>query len=608
MLPLRLDTSLTAGLRVHAGAPQAAASPDEYTGARQDAAARRLLYLITQFDTGGAQAQLLRRLTHLDRRRFDVTVCVLTRQSGFLLDKVRRLGVRVIGAELERLPNLHSRLRRLREVIAAHDPDVVVGLLCWDHTYGVLAASLAGVPLIVAELHNEREAVRRAFSRRFRFAEALALGCCADLVVGCSERVTRSYAQAWPWIRRRATAVANGIDPLEAPVRLPRRAVSPSVPLVIGTMGRLMAQKNHALLLRALAPLCRRHPNIQLLVAGDGPLRAELEQLIRAEHLAAQVTLVGETQTPYSFLGQLDIFVLSSAWEGLPLVAMEAMACGIPVVSTDVGGVSELVSHGHNGLLCSAGDAAGLERAIAALVEDPDLRARLGTAARDTVRERFDVRVNVDRMSRLYDRAPQRRSRLRLPEAADATAIGPARTNQLPALCQPERILLFRLCPQTRALAIAAQLRAAYPTARLDVLCQDEWGDAVRQALPDAGVVCYGRGRFSVARLGVSRIRQLRHARYNLVVVPYNAASRAGYGHAEIAGSLVGRGRVLCYAAWLDDVAPAGLETSFSLFRIAIERRLALLTGLLLAARALGRGLLRRMRRANAAQATEVRL
>lgn len=594
MTPLRLQTSVPDAGTPADGRSPGVAGTEANRVALQPAAGvkRKLLFLITQFDTGGAQAQLLLRLQHIDRSQYDVTLCLLTNRAGFLLERVRALGIRVVCAHLEQRPTTYARLAHLRRLITEERPDVVTGLLCWDHTYGLTAAVAANVPLVIAELHNEREAVRRAFSRGFRLAEVFTLSLFADLVVGCSDQVRRSYVEAWPWISARALAVRNAIDTHAAPHRLPTRGTTTSV--VIGTLGRLLPQKNHKLLLEAAALVRDRHPHARFLVAGDGPLRPELEQQAAALGLTGHVEFTGETRTPYQFLSSLDLFVMSSDWEGLPLVAMEAMACGVPVVATNVGGVSELVSDGNNGLLTQPGDAGALADALGRVIQDEELRAALGAGARATVREHFDIRAHVRQWQRLYDTAPPPRSgQDSVP--ARGFVCGQEAVSQLTDAPRVKRILLFRLCPQPRIARIVSQLRERHPGARLDVVSQDGWGESMQSLLPDGGVTTYGSGPFSLAKLGWRHLRKLRRASYDLVVLPYNLASEDGYRQAELAACFIGRGRVQCYAAWADAVYPLALRSWATFPRLILARHLFLAPAAWIIGGAVARAVVRRL-------------
>ena len=155
------------------------------------------------------------------------------------------------------------------------------------------------------------------------------------------------------------------------------------------TVGRLQAPKDALTLLRGLAKLPRG--TYEAVIVGDGPDRPELASEARRLGLESVVQLAGERNDVPELLAASDIFVLSSRSEGLPLSILEAMAAGLPVVATTVGGVPELVLEGETGLLVPPGDPQALAGAIERLLDDSTLRGRLGAAGRIRVEERFDL-------------------------------------------------------------------------------------------------------------------------------------------------------------------------------------------------------------------------
>lgn len=173
----------------------------------------------------------------------------------------------------------------------------------------------------------------------------------------------------------------------------------PADTLVAGTAGRLVPVKNHRALLDALQRLQQRGITPMLLVAGDGPLRDGIAQQAAALGLERQVRLLGHRPDIETVLAALDVFVLPSASEGLPNTVLEAMASGVPVVATHVGGVDELVEHGETGLLTPPGATGALARAIEDLLRDPARRAAMAAAARRRARAEFDL----DAMIRTYE-------------------------------------------------------------------------------------------------------------------------------------------------------------------------------------------------------------
>ncbi len=170
------------------------------------------------------------------------------------------------------------------------------------------------------------------------------------------------------------------VDPaLRVELRLPRDSI------VLGTVGRLVPIKDHATLLRAMALARETAPGLHLVVVGDGRERRALEDLAAALGIAQEVRFLGWRHDLAHIYSGLDIVTLSSRNEGTPVALIEAMAAGRPVVATDVGGVSDLVSHGKNGLVVGPGDPRQLADAILELAAGSQRRAELGTMGRASV-------------------------------------------------------------------------------------------------------------------------------------------------------------------------------------------------------------------------------
>ena len=171
--------------------------------------------------------------------------------------------------------------------------------------------------------------------------------------------------------------------------------------IVFGFVGRLEAVKNVDLLLRAFA-VGKFPGTARLLVAGDGSLRATLEETARQLGIAAAVSFVGWQRDLEALYRTIDVGVLTSVNEGTPVAAIETMAAGKPVIATRVGGVVDVVDDGVSGILVPSGDAAALTASMETLAGDAPLRAKLGAAGRDAVRSRYAVERLVDDVDRLY--------------------------------------------------------------------------------------------------------------------------------------------------------------------------------------------------------------
>lgn len=266
--------------------------------------------------------------------------------------------------------------RRVRPDIL-HANSAKAGLL------GRMAAAATGVPIRIFAAHGWAFATHPGRSAAlYLWAERL-MRPLTDVVVCVSESERARGLAARACTAGRTVVIPNGIE----------AAAEPSVrdgetaPLIV-SVGRLKAPKDFVTLVRALARLDRG--SFRAVVVGDGPDRPLLERELRRLGLTDAVTLAGERRDVPELLGRSDVFVLSSSSEAMPMSVLEAMAAGLPVVASDVGGVPELV-RADTGVLFRAGDPDALAAALERLIADPSLRRGLGATGRIRARERFGV-------------------------------------------------------------------------------------------------------------------------------------------------------------------------------------------------------------------------
>ncbi|KIQ97465.1 Glycosyltransferase [Lysobacter sp. A03] len=204
----------------------------------------------------------------------------------------------------------------------------------------------------------------------------------------------------------RAEVLLNGIPTRRfasgADARLAARATLGLAPdaLLLGSVGRLVALKHHRLLLELMPALAAACPSAELVLLGDGPLRAELEALADSLSIRGRVHFLGARDDVARLLPALDVFALPSLTEGLSIALLEACAAGLPIVATAVGGNPEIVTDGCTGVLVPPDDREATRNALEALLKDAALRKRLGSAARDWVR----TNASIEAMRRSHDR------------------------------------------------------------------------------------------------------------------------------------------------------------------------------------------------------------
>jgi glycosyltransferase involved in cell wall biosynthesis len=296
------------------------------------------------------------------------------------------------------------RLRRLRPDVA-HLQDRRAGwlgrVLAPTARRTASVYTLHGVPDSLADLvaGNARIAPRGPRDRRLYLDAERVLARWSGSSVVVPSRAVADYAVEH--IRLpvdRVHVVPNGVDPaIFSPG--PRSADGAEVRAV--WLGLLAPVKRVDLLLGAVSEV----PGVSLTIAGDGPLRDEVRRRIDSLGLAERVTMLGSVDDPAPVLRDADLFVLTSAAENCPLSLLQAMASGLPVVTTAVGGIPEVVREGVDGLLCPPEDDGALVSALAALVDDRDLRLRMGRSGRVRIESGYTVTHCVDGLLEVYDEA-----------------------------------------------------------------------------------------------------------------------------------------------------------------------------------------------------------
>src|SRR5712692_2946369 len=350
---------------------------------------------------GGAEEMVLNLVRRLPPR-FEPMVCCI-HEAGPIGDEIRRTGtpVSVLGLEPGlRRPWAVAGIRRyLRETA----PHIVHTFLLTASLYGRLAAILERVPIVIGTEMNIYERKRRHHA----IAERLLMAG-TDRVVVSAESVRRFYVRQVHADPAKVDVIYNAVDFSQAEPTLARSAVRASLGLsdtapVVGVIARLTEQKGHRVLFDALASQPEL-ADVHVIVIGDGDLRQTLEARAATLSIASRVHFLGTRRDLGNLLGAMDVFVMPSLWEGLPLSLVLAMAASRPVVATAVAGIPEVVDEGRTGLLVPAGDAQALGAALARLFADAPLRARLGRDARQSVLPRFGVDRYVDSVAALYDR------------------------------------------------------------------------------------------------------------------------------------------------------------------------------------------------------------
>ena len=374
----------------------------------------KVFNVVTKLAVGGAQETALRYCSKLDPAGWETVLVTGSDSSpeGDLFDEAAGLGVPVVTVRaLHRSIRPWSDLRALLELIRlfrSERPDVVHTHSSKAGLVGRLAARLAGVPVVVHTVHGwSFHDGMSPLARKVAIAlERLAARWTTRLVVvsRADERTGRHEGIGEPGDY---SLIRSGIDAsayLPSPERRARARAAIGCPEgqpVVGTVTRLCRQKDPVTLLKAVRRVVDARPDVHCVIVGDGPLRRAVDDLIDELELGGHVTLLGSRDDVSTLLAGFDVFALSSQWEGLPRVVVEAMAAGVPVVTTDAGGVAEAVESGVCGVVVPVGDAAALADGVVALLDDRRLADRFARLAESRVAE-FDTAAMIERLEALY--------------------------------------------------------------------------------------------------------------------------------------------------------------------------------------------------------------
>jgi glycosyltransferase involved in cell wall biosynthesis len=299
-------------------------------------------------------------------------------------------------------------VRSVRRLVRCNGIDVIHTHGYKADLYGHAAARLEGKP-VVATCHNwlaggpvlaAYNFLDRIILRHFDAVSAVSQGV-ADKLVSFGVR------------REGISLIPNGVDlrGFDAGLQAAQRPPQPRKEQVIGIVARLDLQKGFECLLRALRRLRDTFPGLRLLVVGEGPDRAAIESLVTEHGLNDVVTLAGQQSDMPAIYASMDIFVLPSLNEGLPMTLLEAMAASLPVVATRVGAVPTVIRDGETGLVIEPADESALVRAITALLANPELCRRLARGARAHVAQNYTAAAMIQRYRELYQVVFSRRAR-----------------------------------------------------------------------------------------------------------------------------------------------------------------------------------------------------
>jgi len=376
----------------------------------------RLTQVITRLIVGGAQETAIETCKYINSSRFDAGIISgpQTGPEGELISAVQKSDIPLtIIDELVREPAWKkdfAALGKLIRLFRASKPHIVHTNSSKAGILGRWAAKFANVPVIVHTVHGWGHTTHKtALSRMlFTFLER-ATAPITDRLIVVSHLNAERGLQDGIGKKDQYITIHSSID-LDPFLQCPgdsrplkqNLGINPDA-LLVGTVGRLSKQKNPLDFVRVAEQVKKHVPEAQFIFVGDGPLRAETEQLVAQSNFSQDVFLPGIRNDIPALLNCMDVFIMTSLWEGLPRVIPQAMATGRPVVANAVDGVCEIIQEGENGFLIPPRDTSLMAQRIVRLLQDASQRKKMGETGRRTATTGFSVWDMISRLETLYE-------------------------------------------------------------------------------------------------------------------------------------------------------------------------------------------------------------
>jgi glycosyltransferase involved in cell wall biosynthesis len=360
-----------------------------------------VLHVIGSLSAGGAERNLYYLAPHFASSRVRYAICCLFHKGEFA-GEVENLGVSVFELGY-RKRFFFSTVLRLARLLRTRRVKVIHTHLFQSGLVGRLAAWRAGVPAIVSHEHG-----KTLWKRWYhRFFERYAIGR-TDLRLAVSKDIRDLRIQRERTPESKIRIVVNAVDPAtfecdEATRVRKRTELGLDNTFIIGTVGRLVDAKSYDFLLSVAARVRKQRPDVSLIIIGEGELADDLKRIRDSLDLKETVRFLGKRTDIPDLMAAMDLYVISSKREGLPVTLIEAMMAGKPIVSTSVGGIPETISHGVDGRLVRFGDEEELSQTILDLIGDTEEMERLGKNARKRAIDRYSPGIVLKQLEAIYE-------------------------------------------------------------------------------------------------------------------------------------------------------------------------------------------------------------
>jgi glycosyltransferase involved in cell wall biosynthesis len=350
---------------------------------------------------GGLQQVVVNLCRNIDRDKFDISVLCL-RHKGEFSSEIERMGIKVIEISRDANSKNYFNFLKVSQILRAEKIDIVHTHNIEPFIDGTIGSLLSGVKNIVHTDHARQFPDKK----RYMFQEWL-MSHFAYKIVGVSEHTAENLIKYEKISRKKIMVISNGIDGEQFEFQIDKEKKKSELGiknngLILGLGVRLTDQKGISYLIKAMATVVKEIPDINLLIAGEGPLKESLEEEAASLGVGKNVLFLGPRLDIPELLKLFDLYVLPSLWEGLPMVLLEALAAGCPILATDVGGNSTAIKNGVNGSLVEAESSEKLANEIVRLCKNEDIRKKYSENGKKIFLENFTSKIMTERYEKLY--------------------------------------------------------------------------------------------------------------------------------------------------------------------------------------------------------------
>ena len=361
----------------------------------------RLMIITHDLAIGGLQQVVVNLCKSIDRKRFDISVLCL-RTLGEFTPEIERMGIKVHLLPQKQNGTDYLAFLKVAKILREQKIDVIHTHNTQPFVDGTIGAILAGVRTIVHTDHSREYPDKK----RYVFAEWV-MSHFAYKVVGVSDATSQDLIKHEKISPKKVITIVNGIDgsPLETPVDKEKKKKELGIindGPIIGLGVRLAKQKGITYLLQAMPAITKAYPDVTLVIAGTGECEDELKEEARERGVDKNVLFIGPRLDMIEIIKVFDLYVLPSLWEGLPIVILEAMAAGCPIVATNVGGNYTAIQHGVNGSLIEPKNPSLLASEIIKLLEHDALRMSYARKGIEIFKRNFSLEVMANNYQKLY--------------------------------------------------------------------------------------------------------------------------------------------------------------------------------------------------------------